>query len=365
MRLYTSSIWWDISHWRIHLYHNLGKGHPNFPAINADWTTQISAELLCIVHSKAIYRLQTANNITLIPCQEMIYENGSRARPGWTHSVDTKPKKALTEWSSTTSQRTFAPEPLMRRFDIEDCRRFCRAAKCVEWRKVTLYDNASQVLNEHTWAVAALLGVYFRTNTQTPFPSCYYLPPLIHLLLPTPSDQSSPAAGGYQSPSCVGPVKWKMAATERAHFREPSSFEGAWWPLTATVLTWSPHQHSTAIMVFTKARGAKRIKGRPCWSVSESGAVGSSGCAAPRRHCGETWHGITHSQVEIVFQHVSCVFLFGSFFEWNNDTFSTTRDVWCKKMCSVFYFDELLWTDIGQTQSVEVFQNIFLICVES
>lgn len=46
-----------------------------------------------------------------------------------------------------------------------------------------------------------------------------------------------------------------MAATERAHFREPSSFEGAWWPLTATVLTRSPHQHSTAIIVFTKVRG--------------------------------------------------------------------------------------------------------------
>lgn len=81
-----------------------------------------------------------------------------------------------------------------------------------------------------------------------------YIQP-IHLLLPTPSDQSSPAARGYQSPSCVGPVKWKMAATERAHFREPSSFEGAWWPLTATVLTRSPHQHSTAIIVFTKVRG--------------------------------------------------------------------------------------------------------------
>ena len=81
---------------------------------------------------------------------------------------------------------------------------------------------------------------------------------------------TGPAARGYQSPSCVGPVKWKMAATERAHFREPSSFEGAWWPLTATVLARSPHQHITAITVFTKARAAERgSRGDPVgWCLS-------------------------------------------------------------------------------------------------
>lgn len=113
-------------------------------------------------------------------------------------------------------------------------------------------------------------------------PSSYIHP--IHLLLPTPSDQSSPAARGYQSPSCVWPVKWKMAATERAHFREPSSFEGAWWPLTATVLTWSPHQHSTAITVFTKARGEKRgSRGDP---VGQCLNPGVAGCSSEPRHSG-------------------------------------------------------------------------------
>lgn len=106
----------------------------------------------------------------------------------------------------------------------------------------------------------------------------------IHLLLPTPSDQSGPAARGYQSPSCVGPVKWKMAATERAHFREPSSFEGAWWPLTATVLTWSPDEHSTAIIVFTKARGEKRgSRGDPVgWCLNP----GVAGCLSEPRYGG-------------------------------------------------------------------------------
>lgn len=108
-----------------------------------------------------------------------------------------------------------------------------------------------------------------------------YIQP-IHLLLPTPSDQPSPAARGYQSPSCVGPVKWKMAAAERAHFREPSSFEGAWWPLTGAVLTWSPHEHGTAIIVFTKARGEERgSRGDPVgWCLSP----GVAGCSSEPRH---------------------------------------------------------------------------------
>lgn len=50
----------------------------------------------------------------------------------------------------------------------------------------------------------------------------------IHLLLPTPPVTSqAQLLGATSPPSCVGPVKWKMAAIERAHFREPSSFEGA------------------------------------------------------------------------------------------------------------------------------------------
>lgn len=106
---------------------------------------------------------------------------------------------------------------------------------------------------------------------------CPYIQPS-HLHLPTPSDQSGPAARGYQSPSCVGPVKWKMAATERAHFREPSSFEGAGWPLTATVLTRSPHERSAAIIVFTKARGEERgSKGDPVGSGLNQ--------ASEPRHC--------------------------------------------------------------------------------
>ncbi len=113
-------------------------------------------------------------------------------------------------------------------------------------------------------------------------PSPYIQP--IHLLLPTPSDQCSPAARGYQSPSCVGPVKWKMAASERAHFREPSSFEGAWWPLTAAVLTRSPQEHSTAIIVFIKARGEKRgSRGDPFgWCL----VPGVAGCLAVLCHGG-------------------------------------------------------------------------------
>lgn len=126
---------------------------------------------------------------------------------------------------------------------------------------------------------------------------CSYIQPS-HLLLPTPSDQSSPAARGYQSPSCVGPVKWKMAATERAHFREPSSFEGAGWPLTATVLTWSPHEHSTAIIVFTKARGEERgSKGDPVGSCLNPGV---EGCSSESWHCATVplWGNVTwdHSQ---------------------------------------------------------------------
>lgn len=75
-----------------------------------------------------------------------------------------------------------------------------------------------------------------------------------------------------------------MAATERAHFREPSSFEGAWWPLTATVLTRGPHEHSTAIIVFTKARGEERgSRGDPFgWCLSP----GVAGCSSEPHHGG-------------------------------------------------------------------------------
>lgn len=157
-------------------------------------------------------------------------------------------------------------------------------------------------------------------------PSPYIQP--IHLLLPTPSDQSSPAARGYQSPSCVGPVKWKMAATERAHFREPSSFEGAWWPLTATVLTWSPHEHSTAIIVFTKARVEERgSRGDPVgWCLSS----GVAGCSSEPRHSGivgkhdmgsltARWRLYFNTSVELLANRSFCVcrgdvFLFVSCF---------------------------------------------------
>lgn len=132
-----------------HNYHSLGKGHPNFPTINAYWTTWISAELLCIVNAKAIYRLHTANHITLMWCQEMIYENGSmlslsRVRPGWTRSVDTKPirlrKQALAELSFITSQCVLFPAPdeilsacFSSRSAGDFARFFRRAAKCFKW----------------------------------------------------------------------------------------------------------------------------------------------------------------------------------------------------------------------------------------
>lgn len=57
--------------------------------------------------------IEAANHITLMRCQEMICENGtmlslSWVRPGWTHSVDTKPtwlrKRALAELSFVTFQ---------------------------------------------------------------------------------------------------------------------------------------------------------------------------------------------------------------------------------------------------------------------
>lgn len=47
-------------------------------------------------------------------------------------------------------------------------------------------------------------------------PSSYIQP--IHLLLPTPSDQSSPAARGYQSPSCV----WGQSSGKWLLPREPT-----------------------------------------------------------------------------------------------------------------------------------------------
>lgn len=101
---------------------------------------------------------------------------------------------------------------------------------------------------------------------------------------PPPVTSVAQLLGATSPPWCVGPVKWKMAATERAHFREPSSFEGAWWPLTATVLTQNPQEHSAAIIAFTKAK------------VEESGSRGDSngGCLNPEvvgRWSGLQWWG--------------------------------------------------------------------------
>lgn len=112
-------------------------------------------EPLCIVDAKAIYRLHAANHITLMWCQEMIYENGSllslsRARPGWTRSVDTKPvrsrKQELADLSFITSQWVLFPAP----DEIPAVRShpgvwgispgFYRVAKCFNVRMM-LWDN--------------------------------------------------------------------------------------------------------------------------------------------------------------------------------------------------------------------------------
>lgn len=68
---------------------------------------------------------------------------------------------------------------------------------------------------------------------------------------------------------------------------------------------------NTALLLsclLSKSRG-EGIKGRPCWLMFESRGSSELIPAVPQWHCGETWHGITHSQVEI--GHSACALLFG------------------------------------------------------
>lgn len=124
-------------------------------------------EPLCIVDAKAIYRLHTANHITLMWCQEMIYENGSllslsRARPGWTRRVDTKParsrKQELADLSFITSQWVLFPAPdgiSAARFSprsVGDFARFLQSGRIFQRQRcfviMTASGDASQLLAE-------------------------------------------------------------------------------------------------------------------------------------------------------------------------------------------------------------------------
>lgn len=66
-------------------------------------------------------------------------------------------------------------------------------------------------------------------------------------------------------------------------------------------------QHSTAIIVFTKAKGEKKGSRRdPVGWCLNPGVAGLDVWATLELRCGDTWHGITYSQMEI--QHVRRAF---------------------------------------------------------